>query len=128
VRGITPIHVKKVRSNMDLGTPERFGLLVFCGLVGLFGGGVRAALRKDPNPSPVRDVLANAAASGFAAFVVAAATLDLWPMGRDYAVIAIAGVCGWAGAAILDAATAGATTSLGRLIGRLTGTDVEKKP
>ena len=105
---------------MDIGAlPERFGLLVFCGLVGLFGGGVRAALRNDPTVNPLRDVLANAAASGFTAFLVCAAVLDLWSTGRDYAVIAISGVAGWAGASVLDAATAGATGWLGNIVRRL---------
>lgn len=107
---------------MDFGAlPDRFGLLVFCGLVGLFGGGVRAALRNDPHPNPLRDVLANAAASGFTAFLVAAAVMDRWGTGRDYAVIAISGVAGWAGASFLDMATAGATSWAGRQLQRILG-------
>lgn len=102
---------------VDIGAlPERFGLLVFCGLVGLFGGGVRAALRNEPNTNPLKDVLANAAASGFTAFLCCAAALDLWPKGRDYAVIAGSGLAGWAGASILDTATTGATGWLGRIL------------
>ena len=113
---------------MDLALPERFGLVIFCGLVGLFGGGIRAALRKDPEMSPIRDVLTNAAASGFAAFICALAMLDIWPTGRDYLVMAVSGVIGWAGAKTLDATTAGATGWLGKLLGRSFGQEPGGKP
>lgn len=119
---------------MDFGAlPERFGLLVFCGLVGIVAGGVRAAIGKEPQPNPLRNVLANAAGSGFTSFLVAAVMMDQWKSGRDYAVIAIAGVAGWAGASILDLATQGATSWVGKMILRFTSTapaptDEGKKP
>jgi hypothetical protein len=102
--------------------PEKFGLLLFCALVGFFAGGVRAARRNVETAvkNPFADCLTQSAASGIAAFLAAAFCLDRLA-GHVYLVLGIAGVAGWGGALVLDLAADGAANWLKRRIGRSAG-------
>lgn len=108
--------------------PAKFGLLLLCSVIGLFGGGIRAALRRDPTVPPVRDVLTQAAASWFAAFIAAAVCMDRLEGTREYLMLAIAGVTGWAGATVLDAATRGGTKWLESRLDRTASNQEGAKP
>jgi tetrahydromethanopterin S-methyltransferase subunit D len=108
--------------------PERFGLMLLCSLIGLFGGGIRAALRKDPQINPVRDVMTQAAASGFAAFLAAAIMLDRLDSQRQYLMLFVSGIVGWAGASVLDTAARLVTNWIDRYIQKLDNGDDPKPP
>lgn len=100
--------------------PEKFGLLLFCALVGFFAGGVRA-VRRDAAKAPAaafRDVLSQSAASGLAAFLAAAFCLDRVGSTHAYLVIGIAGVAGWCGAILLDLGADGLANWVKRRIDR----------
>lgn len=81
--------------------PETFGVLVFCSLIGLFAGGVRAA-RRPELANPIRDVLGQSGASALASFITAAALLEFWPQRHIHLIIALSALAGWGGAMLLD--------------------------
>jgi hypothetical protein len=99
---------------------ERWGLLLICTVVGLFGGAIRVANRKEPIASPVGDVCKSAAVSAFAAFVLCAILLDVWTTTRHFALIGISGVAGWTGAVVLDLLSVGLVALMNRRIKKLT--------
>lgn len=103
------------REIMDI-LPERFGLLLLCGLIGFFCGGARA-IRKPVPDRPFRDVLGQSVASAIAAFLCAAALLDLWAGQRQYMVIAASGIAGWGGALLLDLSVDGGVRYLRKKFG-----------
>lgn len=83
--------------------PAEIGLLLFFALVAFFGGGIRAAIRRDPR-RPMIDVLLQAAASGFCGLIIGAVGVHLWGTDRVYLLLALVGVAGWVGTVLLDMA------------------------
>lgn len=102
------------------------GLLLICGLCGLFIGGIRAAKLAKPG-QPLRVILIDAAGSGFVSFLTGVFSVEYFNPARPMLAIGLAGLTGYMGLTVMDVGSAYLTARAKRLLGE-TSTPPEKLP
>ncbi len=81
--------------------PEGGRILLWFFLIAFFGGGTRAILHRKPTTRWI-DVLAQALASGFTGFVVGTSLIHWWGEQQMDFILALVGLSGWIGPALMD--------------------------